>query len=570
MKKLIIFVTIAAMISGLGATAFAETNVASNVTDGTAKIQITSNDTNRLYTVYFLKPGKVAADITDNTDAFAGVEQVTLTFDEGMEYGTGEVSFKLPAYGGYTAIIGGGELSGREVKLAYANPTEAANPIAELKAATAATIDSVLTKAEYNGTYWYADTENNAYKTNKSALMTALVEIVKTATDGEDVTDAYNKASVIAKLKTCTADEVYDALFVAEPVLGITYGEEVYKQTEAMSSAFVNLRSTEPLNTPAELTAFLEKAGALGKLNTATRDTVIGIIEGYNNIFGLTLSGDYAKIDKYSLAKKLVVTGGNTYDSIAEVQERFKKALEAVLKEGDTGTGGNTGGGGGGGLGGFGGGGGGGTTVGGSYPTQNPEVVSEDLMENNTGEFTDLDGAEWAKPYILYLAENGIMTGDGNGLFRPADKVLREEFLKTLIEALKLAGDEDLSVIEKFVDVDKDAWYAKYIAAGVRLGIINGKEESLFGIGDEITRQDAAVMIKRAVDAAGLELYDEGDTIEFTDKDLISDYAAEAVEALVKAGIINGYETGEFAPQNSILRSETAKMIYTMLSGINK
>lgn len=569
MRKLIIYGIVAAMLLGLGTSAFAETNVASNVKDGKAEIQITSDAKGGVYTVYFLKSGKTAANITDNTDAFAGVEQVSLTFEEGMKHGTGTISFKLPTeYGSYTAIIGGGELSGKEVRLAYANPTEAASPIAELKAATAATIDSVLTKAEYNGTYWYADTNADAYKTSKSALMEALVETVKTATDSTSVTDAYNKACAIATLKTCTADKVYDALFIAEPIVNIAYREEVYKKTDAMASAFVKLRATEKLNTPKELSAFLEKAEALSKLNTATRDTVIGIIEDYNSSFKLDLSGNYVKVDKYSLAKKLVVTDGNTYDSIKEVQERFEKALEEVLKE--TGSGTTTGGGGGGGLGLGGGGGGGGTAVGGNYPTQNPEVVSEDLMENNTGEFTDLEGAEWAKPYILYLAENNIMTGDGNGSFRPSDKVLREEFLKTLIEALKLAGDEDMTEIAKFGDVDKDAWYAKYIAAGVKLGIVNGKEESLFGIGDEITRQDAAVMIKRAVDGAGLTLYAEKEAAVFTDADSISEYAKDAVEALQKAGVINGYETGEFAPQNSILRSETAKMIYTMLSGINK
>ena len=39
----------------------------------------------------------------------------------------------------------------------------------------------------------------------------------------------------------------------------------------------------------------------------------------------------------------------------------------------------------------------------------------------------------------------------------------------------------------------------------------------------------------------------------------------EAVDVMSAIGVINGYETGEFCPQNSILRCEAAKMIYQMM-----
>lgn len=563
MRKLIICGTVAAMLMSSASAVFANTNVASNVVGDDAKIQITSDKKDGLYTVYFLKPGETAASIIDNSTAFAGVEQFTLDFTDGKDYGTREISFKLPGLTGtYTAVIGGGELSGKEVKLPHTYSVSTRENIAALKAAsTLDEIESILTKPECNGTHWYADTDNKTYKANKTAVLTAFKELLKDANDISGVTTAFNKACMIGELNICNKNEVYDALFLAEPVLGITYGEYVYQKPEALSSAFTNLRATEKFATASELQDFLKKAEALAKLNTATRDTVISVIEGYNtDVFKLDLTGSYVGIDKYSLAKKLVVTNGETYDSMAEVKERFNNAIAAVLAEN---TGGNNGG-----LG-FGGG-GGGSSVGGSYPTKNPEVVSDDLKNNDTDGFSDLDGAEWAKPYIVYLSEKNIMTGDGNGKFRPNDKVMREEFLKTVIEALGLAGDEDLTEAKKFGDVDADAWYAKYIAAGLRLGIVTGKSENSFGINDEITRQDAAVMIKRAVDAAELGLYADKTATVFTDADSISDYAKDAVEALQRAGIINGYETGEFAPQNSILRSETAKMIYTMLSGINK
>ena len=51
--------------------------------------------------------------------------------------------------------------------------------------------------------------------------------------------------------------------------------------------------------------------------------------------------------------------------------------------------------------------------------------------------------------------------------------------------------------------------------------------------------------------------------INFTDADSIAEYAAEAVDTLQQAGIINGMEDGSFAPAATATRAQAAKILYT-------
>ena len=52
---------------------------------------------------------------------------------------------------------------------------------------------------------------------------------------------------------------------------------------------------------------------------------------------------------------------------------------------------------------------------------------------------------------------------------------------------------------------------------------------------------------------------------EFSDDEMISDYAKDAVYTLRGAEIINGLSDKEFAPLENATRSQAAKMIYGLL-----
>ena len=109
----------------------------------------------------------------------------------------------------------------------------------------------------------------------------------------------------------------------------------------------------------------------------------------------------------------------------------------------------------------------------------------------------------------------------------------------------------------KFGDVSSSDWYHNYVLIAYGNGVINGVGTNEFAPNKNITRQDAAVMLKRASGING------EDSNEFKDDADISEYAKEAVYALKKHNILNGYN-GLFNPTNNLSRAEAAQLIYKL------
>ena len=261
--------------------------------------------------------------------------------------------------------------------------------------------------------------------------------------------------------------------------------------------------------------------------------------------------------------KQLFLRVGSTSASKEDVQADFRaaiaaqKAVEAATggMAGGNGSGGGAGGGGiaadnkytqtGTGVSGGGGGFGGGTAP---QPVEKPE------------EFTDLDTVPWAKDSIQALRGMGVISGNGDGSFAPDRAVTREEFLKMVLQAAGISAKDAGEVT--FRDVDAGAWYYSYVATAYQLGIITGMSEEEFGIGQQITRADMAVIIKRVLDYNKIEMAKTVTPFVFADFDTIPQYAEESVDALVRAGLMNGVGNNEFAGAASATRAESAVAIY--------
>jgi len=155
---------------------------------------------------------------------------------------------------------------------------------------------------------------------------------------------------------------------------------------------------------------------------------------------------------------------------------------------------------------------------------------------------------------------NKIISGKSENKFAPADKVKREEFVKIIVNSFELTETAEIT----FEDVG-DEWFREYIERGFAGGIITGLNGQKFGVGENITREDMAVIIYRAVTETGLELDIEiSEKAELSDLAEVSDYAKEAVEFLISKGAINGSE-GKFKPKEFASRAEAAQMIYNVI-----
>jgi len=108
--------------------------------------------------------------------------------------------------------------------------------------------------------------------------------------------------------------------------------------------------------------------------------------------------------------------------------------------------------------------------------------------------------------------EYGIVSGYGNGDFGPDGKITREQAMSMIARAMKLTGleagltDSDVSgALAGFTDADSASAYAKTgISACVKAGIVSGRTGGLIAPKDNITRAEAAVMVRSLLQKSGL------------------------------------------------------------------
>ena len=170
--------------------------------------------------------------------------------------------------------------------------------------------------------------------------------------------------------------------------------------------------------------------------------------------------------------------------------------------------------------------------------------------------FNDIGNVKWAEEAISYLYSKNIISGRNNETFAPDDQVTRAELVKMLVLGFNLKGDSTAS----FNDVNSSAWYAQYVSIAAANGLIKGDENGNFNPNKPVSRQDAAVMMYRAIGGAS-----KADKAYFVDYEKISPYAQNAVNYMYENGVINGMGNGIFAPQNNLTRAQSAKMIYGLL-----
>lgn len=117
---------------------------------------------------------------------------------------------------------------------------------------------------------------------------------------------------------------------------------------------------------------------------------------------------------------------------------------------------------------------------------------------NTVYQFSDTNDIDVTRAYNI-----GIVEGESSGLFRPNDFLTREQMSTIINRYLVLIGkisDGDIGVPTLF-DFDKIApWAQKSIINLLTLGIIKGDENGMINPKQNVTREQAIVMIIRILD----------------------------------------------------------------------
>lgn len=185
------------------------------------------------------------------------------------------------------------------------------------------------------------------------------------------------------------------------------------------------------------------------------------------------------------------------------------------------------------------------------------------LLETEAPPFSDVDASySWASPSIAYLYKTGVIQGYQNGLYHPGDSLSRGDFILMVVRGFGLTATDSGS----FSDVPQGSYYYDAIATAKALGVALGSGGH-FSPDSNLSRQDAAVILARAMTASGHTLPSASDSTlsGYSDADSVSDYAAPSVAALVKAGILQGNGSA-LHPRQMISRAEMSVILFRALT----
>jgi hypothetical protein len=204
--------------------------------------------------------------------------------------------------------------------------------------------------------------------------------------------------------------------------------------------------------------------------------------------------------------------------------------------------------------------------------------------------FDDVVNHDFARDAMETLYAKGIMPNYSAISFGANRDITRGEFATMLVKALDLPINDGPYVDSRtpsaptFNDVRpvRDTWdyQYKYIETAARAGIVRGKEPGYFRPDDPLTREEAAIMIARALnlklgtpDAAKVAL-----AKMFTDAKDVGYYAQPAVLAVAKAKIMAGEPndpaakkpTYRFLPKSNLTRAEMAVITIRVMVQLKK
>ncbi len=191
------------------------------------------------------------------------------------------------------------------------------------------------------------------------------------------------------------------------------------------------------------------------------------------------------------------------------------------------------------------------------------QITIRDIPVGRTEIFSDVPLDFWAYEAIKGCVDAGIVAGYGDGLYHPEIAVTRDQMAVYISRALA-GGDENVPEFTDtptFPDVSEASWALDYVEYAVSQNVVAGYEDGSYHPEYEVTRDQMAVYVARALVAptgeAALADYVPADPRNFPD--VASDFwAYRHVEYCVENGVVAGYLDGLYHPEFVVTRDQMA------------
>ena len=171
--------------------------------------------------------------------------------------------------------------------------------------------------------------------------------------------------------------------------------------------------------------------------------------------------------------------------------------------------------------------------------------------------FTDVSN-HWAYSAIKRVYTRGLMVGMDEKTFAP-DQQLSRAMLAVILYAM--AGEPAVTGESPFTDVPADCWYTDAIIWAAQNGIVSGFGDGTFRPNAAITRAQAAVMLYGYAAFTGADVTARADLSAYSDAGQIPAWAMDAMQWANARRLIVGRDSSHLAPDGKTTRAEMAAIL---------
>ena len=171
--------------------------------------------------------------------------------------------------------------------------------------------------------------------------------------------------------------------------------------------------------------------------------------------------------------------------------------------------------------------------------------------------FTDVTN-HWAYSAIKRVYTRGLMVGMDEKTFAP-DQQLSRAMLAVILYAM--AGEPAVTGESPFTDVPAGCWYTDAIVWAAQNGIVSGFGDGTFRPNEAVTRAQAAVMLYGYAAFTGADVTARADLSAYSDAGQIPPWAMDAMQWANARRLIVGRDSSHLAPNGGATRAEMASIL---------
>ena len=186
--------------------------------------------------------------------------------------------------------------------------------------------------------------------------------------------------------------------------------------------------------------------------------------------------------------------------------------------------------------------------------------------------FIDVPEGKWYSGAVYFCLDHAYMTGTSDVTFSP-DATLSRAMAVTVMARVAGADLSAYSGVSSYKDVQTGKWYSAAVEWARVSGLSDGYGNGCFGLNDNVTREQLAVMMWGLAEYLDMESVitntseDDTDLSRFSDLSGVHRWALPAIKWAYRNGIISGDDQNRLRPRGSATRAEMAVMVKRFVNG---